>query len=234
MRIIDAKDLHALLDPAHHNVAQFHPQARNRLGGIEVDVDDVLVFLRWVLRIFDRAVRPPVEPAGVLLEPWMVLGTLDGKIQGDFQTMGRSGRHQSAKVFAGTQLRVNRLVPAFLATNRIGAARIIGTRRQRVVRAFAVAAPDRVDRREIQHIETHVLDHRQPRMHVIEGAMARRAVGDRAREQFIPAGELRQFALDIHRVLRAQAQVGAMIDAGHEVGATRVQKQCDLLGFEQS
>ncbi|MNH47862.1 hypothetical protein D3C79_1113160 [compost metagenome] len=71
-------------------------------------------------------------------------------------------------------------------------------------------------------------------MHVIEGAMARGAVGDRAREQFIPAGELRQFALDIHRVLRAQAQVGAMIDAGHEVGATRVQKQCDLLGFEQS
>ncbi|MNN48248.1 hypothetical protein D3C81_1627190 [compost metagenome] len=162
MRVVDAEDLHALLDPADHDVAQFHPQARNRLRGIEVDVDDVLVFLRRILRVLDRAVRPPVEPARVLLEPWMVLGALDGKIQGDFQAMGRSGRHQSAEVFAAAQLRVNRLVPALLAANRIGAARIIGAGGEGIVRAFAVAAPNGVNRREVQHVETHVLDHRQP------------------------------------------------------------------------
>ncbi|MNS47361.1 hypothetical protein D3C72_798880 [compost metagenome] len=234
MRVIDAKDLHALLDPTHHDVTQLHPQARNRLGGIEVDVDNVLVFLRRVLRVFDRAVGPPVEPAGVLLEPWVVLGALDGEVEGDFQAVGRSGRHQSPEVFASPQLLVNRLVAALLATDRIGTARIIGACRQRVVRALAVTAPDRVDRREIQHIEAHVVDHRQPRMHVVESTVALRAVGDRTRKQFIPTGELRQLAFHIHRVLRAQAEVSTMIDAGHEIGATLVQKQCDLLGFEQS
>ncbi|MNX68803.1 hypothetical protein D3C86_1000010 [compost metagenome] len=104
VRIVDAKQLHALLDPTNDDVAQFDPQARNRIGGIEVDVDDVLVFLRRVFRVFDRAVGAPVEPARMLLEPRVVLGTLDGKIESDLQAIVLGRRHQPAKVFAGAEL----------------------------------------------------------------------------------------------------------------------------------
>ena len=40
------------------------PQAGNAPRRIEIDVDDVLVFLRRILRVAHRAVRPPVEPVG--------------------------------------------------------------------------------------------------------------------------------------------------------------------------
>ncbi|MNP36921.1 hypothetical protein D3C76_1303400 [compost metagenome] len=92
----------------------------------------------------------------------MVLGALDGEIEGDLQSMVRSRRHQSTKIFATTQLRMNRLMPALFTADRIGAARIVRSGGQRVVGALAITATDRVDWREIQHVEAHVLDHRQP------------------------------------------------------------------------
>ncbi|MNT86506.1 hypothetical protein D3C72_2268010 [compost metagenome] len=76
--------------------------------------------------------------------------------------MGRRFGHQPPEVVAGAQLRMNRLMPALLAANGIGAARIIGAGGEGIVRAFAVAAPNGVNRRKVQHVETHVLDHRQP------------------------------------------------------------------------
>ena len=54
------------LDPEQHDVAQRLPQAGHGAFGVEVDVDDVLVLLRRVLGVFDRAVGPPAEPVGVL------------------------------------------------------------------------------------------------------------------------------------------------------------------------
>ncbi|MCY1251539.1 hypothetical protein D9M72_653120 [compost metagenome] len=57
----------------------------------------------------------------------MVLGTLDGKIEGDLQAVIRGRRHQATKVFAGAQLRVNRLVPALFTADGVRAAWIVGT-----------------------------------------------------------------------------------------------------------
>ena len=125
-------------------------------------------------------------------------------------------------------------MPALFAADGIRAARIVRPGGQGVVRAFAVTAADRVDRREVQHVEAHVLDHRQPRMHIVEGAVTGRIVGDRTRKQFIPTGELRQLPFDVQRVLGAEAQIGTMIGLGHQLGATLVQKQRDLLDFEQT
>ncbi|MNL82713.1 hypothetical protein D3C87_2101590 [compost metagenome] len=71
-------------------------------------------------------------------------------------------------------------------------------------------------------------------MHIVEGAVAGRIVSDRSGEQLIPTGELRQFTLNIQWVFRTQTEVGAMIGLGHQAGATLVQKQRDLLGFEQA
>ncbi|MNF98964.1 hypothetical protein D3C84_818460 [compost metagenome] len=63
--------------------------------------------------------------------------------------------------------------------------------------------------------------------------MTGRVIGDRTREQLIPTGKLRELAFDIQRILGAQAQKSVVIGLGHQVSATLVQKQCDLLGFEQ-
>ena len=71
-------------------------------------------------------------------------------------------------------------------------------------------------------------------MHVVKSAVTGRIIGDRARKQFIPTGELRQRAFHVYRVFRAQAQEGTMVGLGHQIRATLVQKQGNLLGFEQT
>ena len=125
VRVVDAKGLHALFHPAHHDVTQLGPQAGDGIGRIEIDVDDVLVLFRRIFRVFDRAVRAPVEPTRMLFEPWVVLGALDGEIQGDFQAVVGSSLDQPAEIIASAQLRVNSLVTALLTANGVGAARII-------------------------------------------------------------------------------------------------------------
>ena len=234
MRVVNAEDFHAFLDPADDDVAQLDPQARNRVRRIEIDVDDVLVFLRRVFGVFDRAVRAPVEPARMLFEPRMILGTLDGEIESDFQTMVGGGSHQAAEIFTGAELRMYRLVTTLLAADRVRAAGIVRAGSQGIVAALAVGAADRVNRREVQHVEAHVLNHRQTRVHVVESAVTLGIVGDRARKQLVPTGELGEFALDVHGEFGADAQIGTVIGLSHQLCTARVQKQCDLLGFEQA
>src|SRR3546814_17373893 len=84
------------------------------------------------------------------------------------------------EILARAQLRVNRFVTALLAPDGVRASRVVGASGEGVVRALAKAATDGVNRREVQHIEAHVLDHRQTRMHVIEGDMTLGILGDRA------------------------------------------------------
>ncbi|MNF82850.1 hypothetical protein D3C84_651610 [compost metagenome] len=164
----------------------------------------------------------------------MVLGTLDREVQGDLQAVVSGRRHQAPEVLAATQLRVNGLVPALLAANGIRAARVVGTGGEGIVRAFAETATDGMDRREVQHVEAHILDHRQARMHVVESAVALGILGDRAGKQLIPAGKLGQLALHIQRILGADAQVWAMIGPGHQIGTARCQEQRHLLGRQQA
>ncbi|MCY1424218.1 hypothetical protein D9M71_399550 [compost metagenome] len=216
VRVVDAVDLHALGHPAEDDITQRQPQAGYGVGGVEVDIDDVLVLFRRVFRITDGAVRPPAEPARVFLEPRVVLGALDGKIQGDFQAMVGSGGHQAAKILAAAQLRMDRLMAALVAADGIRATGVIGAGLQRIVRPLAKVAADGMDGREIQHIETHVADHRQAIVHVVEGAVAFGVVGDRTWEQFVPAGELGALALDLEGKFMAAAQIGPMIGLAHQ------------------
>ena len=55
---------------------------------VEVQGIDVLVFLGWVLRIRDGAVQAGGEPLGMLLDPWVVGGGLEGKVEGQLQAEG--------------------------------------------------------------------------------------------------------------------------------------------------
>ena len=84
--IVDPEDFHALVDPEQDHIAQRIPQRASVFGG-EVGVDDVLVFLRRVLRIAHRAVRPALEPLRVLFEPGVIGRALHGKIERDLHAV---------------------------------------------------------------------------------------------------------------------------------------------------
>ncbi len=69
-------------------------------------------------------------------------------------------------------------------------------------------------------------------MHIVEGAVACRIVGDRAGEQLVPTGKLCGAALNVNRVGGADAQVGAVVGLGHQVCTFFVQELRNLLGFQ--
>ena len=93
-------------------------------------------------------------------------------------------------------------MPALGTADRIWAADIARLGAQRIVAALAVGRADRMDRREIQHVETHGADRRQTPDHVGERAVARRIVGGGARKHLVPAGEPGLRPIDIERNLR--------------------------------
>ncbi len=200
VRIVDAEGLYAVLDPQQHDVAQRQPQAGHRVGAVEIDVDDVLIFLRRVLGIFHRAVGPPREPAGMLLEPRVIGRALDREIDRDLETMIARGGDQRGEIVESAELRVDRVVAAVRRADRIRAADVVRRGRQRVVRPLAVGAADRMDRREVERVEAHVTDARQVIDHVGKGAVAILAAAHRAREQLVPGRKTRLQPLGIDRL----------------------------------
>ena len=121
VRIVDAEDAHALARPEEHDVAQRGPQ-RRRAVAVEIDVDDVLIFLRRVLGVFDRAVRPPVEPVRMLLQPRMIGRALDREVERDLQPVLARRRDEAAEIVERAELGMDRVVAALVAADRIRAA----------------------------------------------------------------------------------------------------------------
>src|ERR1700744_6074302 len=87
VRIVYTEDAHALFDPKEDDVAQRKPESRHRSAGVEINVDNVLVFLRRVLGETDSAIGPPIEPFRVLLEPRMIWRALNSEIKRDLNSV---------------------------------------------------------------------------------------------------------------------------------------------------
>ena len=113
MGVIDAKNAHARIDPEAHDIAEREPGARQCVGSIEIDVDDIFVFLRRIFREMDRAVGPPREPAFVLGEPGVIARALNRKIEGDLHAVFVRGKHERAKILRRAQIGMNRVVAPF-------------------------------------------------------------------------------------------------------------------------
>src|SRR6185369_7524468 len=113
VRVVDAEDRHAALDPELEDAFQLLPK-RFPLAGLEVERGDVLVLLRRVLGVLHRAVRPPPEPLGVLAHVRMVGRALEGDVEGDANS--KTGRffYQGVKIAERPEVRMDRLVPALL------------------------------------------------------------------------------------------------------------------------
>src|SRR5690349_2957175 len=86
VRVVDPERLHSLVDPVEEDVTNLVPDAGQGTA-IELEVDDILVFLGRILGILDRAVRPPVEPFRMRLDPRMVWGCLDREVERDLEAM---------------------------------------------------------------------------------------------------------------------------------------------------
>ena len=123
VRVVDAVGADAVPAPVQQDVAQSLPEPLPVLG-VEVDVVDVLVALGRVLRVLERAVRPPVEPLRMLREPRVVRRALDREVERDLEPMLLGGRDEPIEVLQRPQLGVDRVVPSLRPADRPRAPRI--------------------------------------------------------------------------------------------------------------
>ncbi len=85
VRIIHAKDAHAVLGPEQNDADHFIPKLLP-VRAAEIQRINVLVFLRRILGVLDRAVGPFVEPLGMLGDVRMIGRTIDREIERDLHS----------------------------------------------------------------------------------------------------------------------------------------------------
>src|SRR5205823_4792899 len=125
------------------------------LLGLEVDRVDVLVFFGRVLGVLDGAVRPVAEPLGVLLDVRVVGRALEGHIHRYLDAQVAGVGDEGVEVFERAEVGVDGRVPAFGAADAPGAAGFVRPGDGRVVLALAEGDADRVDGRQVEHVEAH-------------------------------------------------------------------------------
>src|SRR5262245_26556889 len=111
MRVVDAEDAHAALDPELEHALQLLPE-RLPLRALEIERVDILVLLRRVLGVLDGAVGAAPEPLGVLAHIWMVGRALESDVECDSNSKAGGFFYQEIKITERPEIRVNSLVPA--------------------------------------------------------------------------------------------------------------------------
>ena len=127
VRIVDAEDAHALLHPEQDDVAQRLPQ-RDAVGAVEIRIDDVLVFLRRVLGVADRAVGPALEPFRMLASARDDPASTGWRSRAPPPCRAAAGIDEAAEVVERAELGMHRVVAALPAADGVGAARIVRAR----------------------------------------------------------------------------------------------------------
>src|SRR5581483_11942956 len=89
-----------------------------------------------------------------------------------FHVQGAAGIDEAAEVVERAELRVYRVVTALPAADGIRTARVVRFSLQRVVAALAIGPADRMNRRQIDHVEAKACDLRQSRDAIVERAVA--------------------------------------------------------------
>src|SRR5580700_1267549 len=100
MRVVDPEDSHAVVNPDLHHPADLGVQAFRII--VEVERVDVLVLLRWVLRVRDRAVGAGGEPLWMRGYPGMVGCAAKGQVESDLQAEVSRPGHESVEVVEGS------------------------------------------------------------------------------------------------------------------------------------
>ncbi len=124
---------------------------------------------------------------------------LKREVERDLDTQLAGRRQQVTKLFQGAELGVDCLVATFAAADGPGTARVPLLRLLAIVRAFALGRPDRMDGREVQHVESHRCDVGEEFLDVSERAVPLGIVGRRAREHLVPGRVSRALTIDVDR-----------------------------------
>ncbi len=225
VRVVDAEDPDALLGPEQDHARQLLPQ---RLPGIGLEVErvDVLVLLGRVLRVLDRAVR---THAGT---------TPDARV--DVRVVGRALERDvereldPSRLGGGDQLARSRRACRAPGGSPCGRPRRTrsptGCPDRRASQSRALLGPlrltsaDRVDRRQVEHVEAHGLDVGESRLNVPKRAVAAPHRRAGAGEQLVPGAEPRLLAVHGHGQLRlVDGREGPLAVARHQVGQLRIQ-----------
>ena len=189
VRVVDAEDRHAVVDPQLDDVAHGLVDALRVV--VEVQGVDVLVLLRRVLRVSDGAVGARREPLGMLLDPRMVGGALEGQVESDLQAEASGALDEAVEVGKVAELGMDGVVATLGGADAVGRTRVAGGGLQGVVLALAVRRADRVDRGQVDDVEAHARDAREVLRSARERAGDPCAVGAlegtrRAREDLVP------------------------------------------------
>ena len=207
VRVVDAEDRDAVVDPHLDDATHLGVDAGRVV--VEVERIDVLVLLRGVLRVGDRAVAARGEPLRVRGDPGVVGRALQRDVERHLEAQFVRAGDERVEVVEVTERRLDGVVTAVLRPDGVRRTRILRASRQRVVRALAVDLADRVDRGEVDDVETHVGDGGQTL-----GGGAQRARDPLLRllvevstlgagEELVPRARQRQLALDEPGVVAA-------------------------------
>src|SRR5262249_60395959 len=86
----------------------------------------------------------------------MVRRALDGKIKSELDAMGGTRLAQETKIVDGAERGMDGIVTTFVAANRVGTADVVGGDGQAVIFAFAIGRTNRMDRRRVRDIKSHL------------------------------------------------------------------------------
>src|SRR5688572_17131608 len=104
VRIVDPENLHAVGDPEQEDITQGDPERRS-VAALEIERVDVLVFLRWILRVLDRSVGTMPEPLRVLADPRMIGRGLESDVERDVEAEVGRGIDESIEVLQRAESR---------------------------------------------------------------------------------------------------------------------------------
>ncbi len=169
----------------------------------------------------------------MLLDPRMVGRALEGDVERDLEAVLAGFADQPTKVLGAAEVGEDGCVAAFVGADRPRAADVVGLGDEGVVAALSLDAADRMDGREVQHVEAEPGHVGQARLDVAEGAVHASLRRGRARKQLVPGAEARALGIDHERQLavelRLQAAVGVARDDARGRLVERVGLQrCDV------
>ena len=188
VRIVDPENAHPLADPEIDDALEFAPQPLP-VFALEIEGIDILVFLGRIFGVLDAAVRTMPEPLRMLAHVRMVRRTLESDVQGDRDSLFARRAHQPAEILAASQPGMDFAVSAVGRADGPETAGIAGSGVETIVAPLAESLADRMDRRQIEHVEAHRRDTGQPLDDGGQGSVLAVSCSAGTGKQFVPGGK---------------------------------------------
>src|SRR5438046_4843296 len=112
VRVVDAEDTDALLDPVVHDALQLVPKLPP-VRRFEIEGVDVLILLGRILRVLDGPIRAAPEPFRMFPHVRMVRRALVRNVERHVDAVFTSLGEEPLEILQRPELRVDRLVTAF-------------------------------------------------------------------------------------------------------------------------